>query len=1136
MPDKDPLWYKDAIIYEVHVRAFQDSSADGIGDFRGLTERLDYLQDLGVTAIWLLPFYPSPLRDDGYDIADYTSINPAYGTMRDFKQFVRESHRRGLRVITELVCNHTSDQHPWFQRARQAPPGSAARNFYVWSHTTDRYKDARIIFKDFETSNWAWDPVAKAYYWHRFYSHQPDLNYENPQVRKAIFKVMDTWLEMGIDGLRLDAVPYLYEEEGTNCENLPQTHDFLKSLRRHVDENFDYRMLLAEANQWPEDAVTYLGDGDECHMAFHFPVMPRMFMSIRMEDRFPIIDILAQTPPIPETAQWALFLRNHDELTLEMVTDEERDYMYRVYARDPEARINLGIRRRLAPLLGNHRRRIELMNGLLFSLPGTPVLYYGDEIGMGDNIYLGDRNGVRTPMQWSADRNAGFSQANPQRLYLPVIVDPEYHYETVNVQAQHGNPHSLLSWTKRLISLRKQFKAFGRGTLEFLYPENRKVLAFVRRYQDETILVVANLSRFVQYAELNLGEFKGMTPVELWGQTEFPPVRDHPYFLTLGPHAFYWFSLQPQHVQDEEPVAISEPKRRIPTLTVSGSWESGAQVPSSMLQDGDGWGGLRKVLPSFLQARRWFRGKARRIKSLELVDAAPLPHDETVSYLAVVQIDYTEGDSEDYLIPMAFATGKRAEVILHECPQAVIARLKIRQDGDEGVLYDALMERTFSEALLRTISQRKRLKGARGEMLGWTLRNFKHAGAAREGLLKPSVSKLEQSNTSVVYGDQLFLKLFRKLEPGVNPDLEMGRFLTERSFPHIPPVVGVLEYVRKKGAPMTAAMLQHYVQGDGDAWEFTLQALDNFMDGVPASGVEVPETPTSVGALLDLAEKEASPLAKDMVGSYLDIATLIGQRTAEMHLAISADQGNPGFAPEPFTSFYQRSIYQNMRSLTTQVFQTMRKVLGDLPEESRRDAELVLGLEQEILERFRRVIDRKISAMRIRCHGDYHLGQLLRSDDDFVITDFEGEPIRPLSERRIKRSALRDVSGMLRSFYYAAATVVRRHAERDGMSAGEISSLQRWAQFWNTWVSSTFLKSYLETARGASFIPASREELEVLLDAFLLEKAVYEIGYELNNRPTWASIPIQSIPQLLDPEQAPEGASIEAAPDLASPS
>src|SRR5918994_4021109 len=480
---RDPLWYRDAIIYELHVRAFQDSGADGIGDFRGLTRRLNYLADLGVTALWLLPFSPSPLRDAGYDIADYTSVHPAYGTVRDFRAFLRAAHERGLRVITEVVMNHTSDQHPWFVRARKAAAGTVERDFYVWSDTSERYREARVIFKDFETSNWAYDQTTGQYYWHRFYSHQPDLNFDNPHVRRAMFDVVEFWLDIGVDGLRLEAVPYLFERRGSNCENLPETHEFLKSLRAHIDSRYQDRMLLAEANQWPEDAVSYLGDGDECNMAFHFPLMPRMFMALRMEDRFPVIDILEQTPPIPDNARWALFLRNHDELTLEMVTDEERDYMYRVYAQDPQARINLGIRRRLAPLLRNDRRVIEVINGLLFSLPGTPVIYYGDEIGMGDNIYLGDRNAVRTPMQWSADRNAGFSRANPQ------------------------------------------------------------VLAFVRKYHDERILVVANLSRFVQFAELDLREYAGVVPEEVFGRTRFPRIGDMPYLLTLGPHTFFWFAL-----------------------------------------------------------------------------------------------------------------------------------------------------------------------------------------------------------------------------------------------------------------------------------------------------------------------------------------------------------------------------------------------------------------------------------------------------------------------------------------------------------------------------------------------------------------------------------------------------------------
>ncbi|MDH3455853.1 MAG: maltose alpha-D-glucosyltransferase, partial [Gemmatimonadota bacterium] len=545
------LWYKDAVIYQVHVRAFHDSNGDGIGDLPGLTQKLDYLEDLGVTAVWLQPFYPSPLKDDGYDIADYRDIHPDYGSLRDFRTFLREAHRRGLKVITELVINHTSDQHAWFQRARRAKAGSRHRNFYVWSDTADKYTEARIIFKDFEHSNWSWDSEAKAYYWHRFYAHQPDLNFDNPDVRKAVFDNMDFWLDMGVDGLRLDAVPYLYEREGTNCENLPETHEFLKALRRHVDKKYENRMLLAEANQWPEDAVAYFGAGDECHMAFHFPVMPRLFMGTQLEDRFPIIDILEQTPPIPDSCQWAIFLRNHDELTLEMVTDEDRDYMYRVYAQDRRARINLGIRRRLLPLMGRSRRRLELMNALLLSLPGTPVVYYGDEIGMGDNIYLGDRNGVRTPMQWSADRNAGFSRGNPQQLYLPVIIDPEYHYEAINVESQQNNPNSLLWWMKRVIALRKEFDVFGEGTTEFLQPDNRKVLAFVRQSEQQRVLVVANLSRFAQAAELDLSAFEGMAPVELFGRTQFPAIDADPYLMMLAPHGFYWFALEPVVVQTD---------------------------------------------------------------------------------------------------------------------------------------------------------------------------------------------------------------------------------------------------------------------------------------------------------------------------------------------------------------------------------------------------------------------------------------------------------------------------------------------------------------------------------------------------------------------------------------------------------
>ena len=540
----DPLWYKDTIIYELPVKSFCDGNADGIGDFQGLSQKLDYLQNLGVTCLWLLPFFPSPLKDDGYDIADYVNVHPSYGTLDDFKTFLRAAHERGLQVVIELVLNHTSDQHPWFVRARSAPPGSPEREYYVWSDTDQRYQEARIIFLDTERSNWTWDPVAQAYYWHRFFQHQPDLNYDNPAVIREMLAVLDFWLDLGVDGFRLDAVPYLVERDHTSCENLPETHAIIKLVRKHIDERAPGRMLLAEANQLPADVRAYFGDGDECHMAYHFPVMPRIFMALHLEDRQPITEVMNKTPPIPDSCQWALFLRNHDELTLEMVTDDERDYMYLAYSIDPQARINLGIRRRLAPLVGNSRHRIELLVGLLFSFPGTPIIYYGDEIGMGDNLYLGDRNGVRTPMQWTGDRNAGFSRADPARLYSPVIMDPVYGYPAVNVEAQESDAASLLHWTRNMIGLRKLFKVFGRGTIEFMSPPNRKALAYVRRYRDDVILCVANLSRTVQPAELDLSAFAGLTPVEMLGYTEFPTIGAAPYFLSLGPYDFYWFELQ----------------------------------------------------------------------------------------------------------------------------------------------------------------------------------------------------------------------------------------------------------------------------------------------------------------------------------------------------------------------------------------------------------------------------------------------------------------------------------------------------------------------------------------------------------------------------------------------------------------
>ena len=1117
--DTDPLWYKDAIIYELHVRAFYDSDSDGIGDFLGLTEKLDYLEDLGVTTIWLLPFYPSPFKDDGYDVSDYTSVQPTYGTTHDFRVFLREANYRGIRVINEIILNHTSDQHPWFQRARRAASGSHGRDFYVWSDTRDKYKEARIIFKDFESSNWTWDPVANAYYWHRFYSHQPDLNFDNPLVRQAILRAVNFWLDLGVSGLRLDAVPYLYEREGTNCENLPETHSFLKELRRRVDERFRNRMLLAEANQWPEDAIAYFGEGDECHMAYHFPVMPRMFMAMRMEHRFPIVDILQHTPPIPETCQWALFLRNHDELTLEMVTDEERDYMYRVYAHDTQARLNLGIRRRLAPLLNNDRKKIELMNGLLFSLPGTPVIYYGDEIGMGDNFYLGDRNSVRTPMQWSADRNAGFSHTNPQRLYLPVNIDPEYHYEAVNVEAQQNNADSLLWWMKRLIALRKRFKAFGRGSLEFLYPENRKILAFVRRYEDETILVVANLSRSVQHTSLNLAKFNEKVPVEVFGQAEFPRIGESPYFVTLSPYAFYWFSLelrQPEQID----LQISPLEVSLPTLALAGEWKDLYMRRRKPM--------LEAALLSYMRQRRWFGSKARYTRSAEIQDVIAVPYDMAVAHLILAKIEYSEGEPETYLLPITFSSEGRARQVIDELPQAAIAHLKLRgKDGErDGVIYDALVERGFRDALLRAMARPHHFKGEKGELVTSHIQTvFRKIREPVEENLESSILKGEQTNTSVLYGNRFKLKLFRRLEEGVSPELDIGRFLTEKEpFPNTPAVAGVLEYrSRRLSEPITLAILHGYVNNEGDGWNYTLDSLGRYFERVLAHP-RAEEPLPSGRSVVDMSDEVLPAIAQETIGEYLHSAQLLGQRTAELHLALASAMDDPNFAPEPFSVTYQRSLCHGMRGYASQVLQLLRQSLKQLPEEAKADARKVLGLEDAIMGRFQDLTSQRITGMRVRCHGDYHLGQVLYTGRDFVIIDFEGEPTRHLGERRIKRSPLRDVAGMIRSFHYAAYTALRGRASTI-VRPEDLPLLEEWARSWYLWVSATFLKSYLEFMADIPILPQGREGMKVILDAYLLDKALYEVNYELNNRPDWVGLPLHGILQMLEtgapPAKAP---------------
>ncbi len=1101
MINDDPLWYKDAIIYEMHVRAFHDSVGLGIGDFKGLMQKLDYLDDLGITAIWILPFYPSPLRDDGYDIADYTDIHADYGRIEDFKEFLDAAHHRGIRVITELVINHTSDKHYWFQRARHAPPGSTERNFYVWSDTPEKYKDARIIFKDFEPSNWSWDPVAKAYYWHRFYAHQPDLNYDNPAVWEAIFPVVDFWMGMGVDGMRLDAVPYLFEREGTNCENLPETHVFLQALRKHCDERWPNRMFIAEANQWPEDAIAYFGAGNECQMAFHFPLMPRLFMALHMEDRFPIVDILAQTPPIPDNCQWCLFLRNHDELTLEMVTDEERDYMYRAYASDPRARINWGIRRRLAPLLRNDRRRIELMKALLFSMPGTPVLYYGDEIGMGDNIYLGDRNGVRTPMQWSSDRNAGFSRANPQQLYLPIIIDPEYHYETVNVEAQQNNSSSLLWWLKRLIALRKQHKAFGRGTLQFLWPKNSKILAFIRSYGDEHILVVANLSRFVQHFELDLTAFSGHVPEELMGRSLFPAIGAAPYSLSIGPHGFYWFTLT--RPVDKVLTRSSDNAPELPVLNVDGDWRS---LFEPLERD--------RLIPSLIAClqRRWVLARGATIQSASIEDVLVFQLGAVDVRVPFVRVEFAgEFTPETTVLPITFVPADRFEHLIEPIRDAGIARLTGKQDG---ALCDALALPEYGLALLEAIAEGRSRSYPQGRFVAHPLPGLRELIE-----LSPVTSAVRNStartNPSVVLGDRIILKAFRHVEAGVNPDQEMGAFLTARGFANIAQQVGYAEFRNRRGESSTLMVLNRFVPNQGDAWQLALDHLSGFFERVAALPRQrLEQLPPRVPVLAPLGTRNSEHL-DELIGPFLQLVKKMGERSGEMHLALASEPTNPVFGPEPFGKLYQRSIYQSMRNLIGQVCDRLVRDMEELPANAQRLARVIADHRDDLIQRIQPIRSTPIDGKRIRCHGDYHLHHLLYTGNDFVVIDLEGDPTRTISERRIKRSPLRDVATFVRSFSTAGFSALYDIGTR-GRVPGVVRQedrglLEAWVEAWHCRVAREFALAYEAKLEGSGLLPSSSEVRSSFLERLMLEDAFSEVVREWNAKSENVFLPLMGI-------------------------
>jgi maltose alpha-D-glucosyltransferase / alpha-amylase len=1091
----DPLWYKDAIIYELHVRAFQDSNADGIGDFPGLLSRLDYLQDLGVTCLWMLPFFPSPLRDDGYDIANYVDVNPSYGTLNDFKQVLDAAHQRGMQVMIELVINHTSDQHPWFQRARNAPKGSPERDFYVWSDTDKLFEGVRVIFTDTEKSNWSWDEVAQQYYWHRFFSHQPDVNFDNPLVMEEVLKAMRFWLDLGVDALRLDAIPYLIERDGTSCENVPETHVKIKEIRAVIEAEYENRLILAEANMWPADVRPYFGDGDECHMAFHFPLMPRIYMALRQEDRLPITDIMAQTPAIPDNCQWGLFLRNHDELTLEMVTNDERDYMYLAYSTDPRMRINVGIRRRLAPLVDNNRRRIELLNSLLLSFPGTPILYYGDEIGMGDNIYLGDRNGVRTPMQWNSDRNAGFSTAVPAKLYFPVIMDPVWGYQSINVEAQQADQSSLLHWTRNMIALRKLFHVFGRGTQEFLNPDNRKILAYIRQYEEdgnsETVLCVANLSRFSQPVSLDLAKFAGRTPVEMLGYVTFPTITAQPYPLTLAPYSFLWLELQPAP-ETHEPAQLSEDE---PILNLLTHGIEGLLAASSLPL-------LQQLLTAYLPHQRWFGAKSRTIQSIAVLDSAQLPGLNAL--LVFLQLTFDDSTTSVYQLPLTITTGEAAETIRASDPSSIVATVTT-PDGP-AILHDAVAREDVRQAILNLIEANAELPTRNGALVGHSSTAYTEARGTDS--LPARTGSAEQSNTSILYDAKLILKLFRRIQPGENPDTEIGRFLTETAhFPRIAPFLGDITLRSKDGEPTTLAMLQGLVENEGDGWQWTLDELSRYYDSVATL-----PSPQDLGTPASfLTESETPEAAREHAALSIEAAALLGRRTAEMHLALATPTKNLAFFAESFTTSDLVADADRIDAQLALTLAALKRGMSQLTETTTDAAALLLSRRVSLFARARAIASATPAeaGQRIRIHGDYHLGQVLRSRNDYVILDFEGEPARSLAERRAKQSPLKDIAGMLRSFSYAAYAALNTFAQR---RPDDAKYLEPWVALWQNAVTTSFLRAYRLTISetNTSLIPTPTQA-QLLLDAYLLEKSLYELLYELNNRPTWVHIPLAGI-------------------------
>jgi len=1085
---EENTWYKDAIIYELHIKAFCDSNNDGIGDFEGLITKLDYLEDLGITVIWVLPFYPSPLRDDGYDIADYYNINKSFGDIKNFKRFLKEAHKRGLKVLTELVLNHTSDEHEWFKRSKKSEPGSTFRDYYVWSDTPDKYHGTRIIFTDYEVSNWTWDPEAGAYFWHRFFSHQPDLNFDNPKVQQEVFKIIDFWLKMGVDGFRLDAIPYLFEVEGTNNENLPQTHEFLKKLRKFVDDRYEGKLLLAEANMWPEDSASYFGEGNECHMNYHFPLMPRMFMSVNMEDRYPIIEIMDQTPKIPDNCQWATFLRNHDELTLEMVTDEERDYMYKVYTKDPLARINLGIRKRLATLVENDRNKIELLNILLFSLPGTPVIYYGDEIGMGDNHYLGDRDGVRTPMQWDPGRNSGFSDANPQQLYLPVIIDPEYKYENVNVENQLKNSNSLLWWMKNVIRMRKRYKAFGRGETIFLEPENRKVLACVRKYKEEKILIVVNLSRFAQAVELDLSECEGYVPLEVFSRNRFPVIKKQPYVITTGPHGYYWFEIKKEsdpHPEDK-PIDLS-------SMMQLHKWEDlFINEKRKTLES--------KIFPLYITKRRWFSGNNKGIESLKIQENISIHYKSNNYNLLLIEVKYFQGLPEIYLLPVGFASDQEEREMIEEHPKSIICRAQIGNRA--GIIYDPVYSKLFRAYLLEMLFKNKKINVNNCHIQFNSIGNLRSKLDHDNDLLNSRLMDSEESHSVIVYGNKIVLKIYRHIHYSSSRDVEISRFLSEKiKFQNVPSFYGNIDFMQPKAYPATLGICLEYIGSTETAKDYLADGYYRYYEKMTSLGPKG-KLPRLKGSLSNPPSFHDLTIdaQKILGGVYLEHVLLIGQRTAEMHKALAFAQDDKDFKYEDFSLHYQKSLNSGLKTLVRTTLKSLNEKSYKLSDRDKKAVKELSSYREFMENSFKKITEKKLDCQKIRIHGHYHLSRILFTGNDFRIIGFEGDLAYSFHSKKIKKSPLQDVATLIYSIH-RVAQLTSINNEFD----------MKYPVRWFHYISGFMLNSYIENVEGAPFVPSDRADFDKLIEIFLIERCLTEINYELDRNPVNIAIPIRLI-------------------------